>query len=175
VDDPFKKVIDEWNKAANGITSSVAVLNDTLDSVWTGLREGFSQAFMGILSGSQSLSQAMRTVFTSLAQSILSTLGELVATNVFKLFLELVGLSLGVPVGLPGPISGVGMGGSAATAPSGPLIPAASFLGQRPLAGGGNTYIIQTFAPSSVLRDLVSPMGSMRRANDRLIEVARAS
>jgi uncharacterized protein YukE len=173
-DDPFKDVIDAWNKAAKGITDSVAVLNNTLDSVWTGLREGFQQVFQGILTGGQTFAQAMHTIFTSLAQSILSTLGELVAADVFKLFLKLVGMALGVPTGIPVPVAGTGLSGAAVISPSGPLSPAAGMF-SRPPAGGGNTYIIQSFSPASVLQSLVSPTGPLRTAYDRLGEVAAAS
>jgi hypothetical protein len=179
-EDPFKKLLDDWKKAADGITNSIAVLNSALDSVYTGLREGFSQAFVGILNSSQTLSQALRTVFTSLAQSILSTLGELVAADVFKLFLKLVGFALGGPAGVAASI--VPFGGGPVGAPGAPLLAPAGLpqFAAAPMAGGaaargGNTYIIQSFSPASVLQSLVSPTGPLRTAYDRLSEVAAAS
>lgn len=41
--------------------------------------------------------------------------------------------------------------------------------------GGGNTYVIQSIDAKSVLQSLVAPSGSMRRANDRLRDIAAAS
>jgi hypothetical protein len=173
--DPFKEIVDAWNKAVDAILSSTSILKNSLGAVWDGLREGVSNVFVGLLNGSQTFASGVQAVFHSLGNSILNYLGTLVAAKVFQLFLKLVGFALDIPSAAFGPI-GVPFDPSV-LAMAGPGAAASSFAsGPAGLgASGGNTIIIQTISAKDVLQSLLSPRGVMRAANDRILEVAAAS
>jgi len=173
--DPFKEIVDAWNKAVDAILSSTSILKDSLGAVWDGLREGVSNVFVGMLNGSQTFASGVQAVFHSLGNSILNYLGTLIAAKVFQLFLKLVSFALDIPSAAFGPI-GVPFDPSV-LAMAGPGAAASSFAsGSAGLGtGGGNTIIIQTISAKDVLQSLLSPRGVMRAANDRILEVAAAS
>jgi hypothetical protein len=175
--DPFKEVLDNWRKVAEEITASTVILRDSIGAVWDGLRTGMHQVFAGMLGGAQTFKSAMGTIFSALRDQILSHLADLVTSAIFKLFLKLAAWAVGVPLS---PTSTVVPDAPKALSPSGPetsaLSPAGAFSGAAVgAARGGNTYIIQTLSAKDVLQSLVSPLGEMRAANSRLLEVASAS
>lgn len=66
-----------------------------LQGAFDGLASGLQEAFLGLLNGVESLGTAIVGVIKSMVSAILSELAKLAAAAIFKLFLKLIGFSLG--------------------------------------------------------------------------------
>lgn len=104
----------------------------------------FEGVFVGLLSRSQTFASAMKSIFESLAASILASLARILA----RIGLTALGTAIGGPVG--GLIGSVASGLSA-NAPR-----------------GGDTYVINAMDARSVVGQLQSPYGSLKRAGDQV-------
>lgn len=150
------KVLKENEGSANAFRDALSNLEITVNQAAFGISTSVSSAIMSLVTGAQSLGQAftqlIRDIFRSIAEAIADYLGQQVAGWIVTGVGALVGGPTGTAIGK---IGGAIRGSSMAPA-------------------GGNTFILQSIDSKSVLDSLVSPTGSMRRANDRVREVALA-
>lgn len=145
------------------ITEAQADMLAVLQSAGRGLESGFAQVFVGLMSSAQTFRSAMKTIFDSMVRDILDTLGRLVAAKTFQLLLNFI-------PGIGPVASGVSGGIIDSTIGGGVGIPRA-----RVGLAGGNTFIIQSIDSKSALQAIMAPTGSIRRANDRISEISRAT
>jgi hypothetical protein len=156
------------------------------DSVYS----GFYSVLTGIMNRTQTFSSAMKTIWQSIVSGVLDAMARLLSSAITSAFIKLLGIALTAVTGMPifamagsavssvggGPIEfdnsrsgGTQFGGS-------PTSGVASQPGSQPMGmQGGNTFIIQTINAKDTLQSLISPTGTMRSANSRMIEVAAVS
>lgn len=141
--------------------------------------------FTNLTNKAQTWRSAIVGIFQAAVQGILQAIGELVAAQITKLFLKLVGIALsaitgnpyiaivagtdpstGLPKDLPLPTGAVGMPDGGAMSMAG-----------GPAGRGGDTYNIymSPIEAKGALQAIISPTGSFRGANTRLAEMAAVS
>lgn len=151
---PEANLFAEWQKTAAAATSSVAVMNEGLRALWTGLESGFLQVAANLTNRAQTLRSALKTIFSSLVQEVLAMLARLAAAKVFQLILNLVAPGAGTAAGVViGAASGADTGGGGAA---------------RRGAGAPRdvnlNFNVSALDEGSVLRSLTSPGGALRAA-----------
>jgi hypothetical protein len=156
----------EFAKFADQVARSFDIIGQHVYS-------GFFTVLTNLTNKTQTFGVAMKTLWRSIVDGILAALADLISSAITKAFIKLLGIALSAVTGNPA----FTFGATAASELSNPLTAggpegAATFARA---GGGGNTFIIQSFQPASVLSELVSPTGSMRGANSRLFEVAGAA
>ena len=143
IEDPVTKAFDRVQEAAAQFgTNFAGSLSSTL-----------TQA-LSITTGSMNL---MVQVFTSLANSVVATLADMMARAAA---MGLVKLALNF---LP-------TGGASVASKVGGLS-----LARTSMAGAGNTFVIQSINTRDALDDLMNSTGSLRRANDRMRDISIAA
>lgn len=154
------KVMREAEPVANAYEQGIVRLSkaqreamDVAMNAGMMIQQSITQAVMSVVTGVQSLGAAFRqlvmNIFASIAEAIAQYLGRQAAGWIVT--------GIGVLTGQPGIIAAGGAIRGASMAPA-----------------GGNTYVIQSIDAKTALDSLVSPTGSLRRANDRVYEVAMA-
>lgn len=139
--------------------SGVSILGDRLVALRESVASHISAAVSSVVSGAMSISEA----FQSLMQSILQEIG----TSLAKLGIGLGLEALGVATGQPWLVSvGAGVAGSGRSA--GPN------TAQTATAGGTTVYNINALNAKDMVQEIMSPTGSLRRANDYVRAVSRA-
>jgi hypothetical protein len=173
------QVIQNWQDIVDSITRGANSLDTVLGGLWNGMQAGFQQAFTSILSGAQTFGSGLLTVFRSIVANILASLASLVAAKVFQLFLRLI--SLAVPGGA---VAGAAIGAGASAAGSlalqsiganitaGTPTGAGSSQQQSARASGApsvqNIWNINAIDARDAVMDILSPSGSLRRANEQI-------
>lgn len=139
-----------WNDQIAEMTSTTGMLAQGLEGLWTGLQNGFSQVFQGMLTKTQTFRSAMRTIFTALVQEVLAILARILAAKVFQLIVSLIpGLGKFIA-----PVVGAASGSGITTA-----APAATSS-----ARAGLTVNVNALDQRSVTESLQSPRGELRAA-----------
>lgn len=116
------------------------------------IASNISSAVRSIISGTQTIGDAFR----SLVGSIMADIATAAAEQGIGLGLMAIGLAVGGPVGaFIGGVGGKLTGGTSAKQ-----------------ASGGDTFVIQTINAKDVVQSILSPTGSFRNANDRVRELA---
>jgi hypothetical protein len=138
---------------------------------------GFSSVFANLTNKAQTFRGAIKTMFDAVIQGVLQMVAELLASQAVKMLFNFLGALIGAFTGNPiigAAVAGVGdLGANVATGES--KLTASPNAAQASSGGGGNTFVIQTLSPRDVLGELISPSGSMRTANSRIVEIAAAS
>ena len=155
------------------------------DSVYS----GFYSVLNNLMSRTQTLSSAMKTIWQSIVSGVLDAMARLLSSAITSAFIKLLGFALSAVTGMPV----FAMAGSALSSTGGPIEfdnsrTGGTQFGGSPTSGvavgpgaqpmgmqGGNTFIIQTINAKDTLQSLISPTGTMRSANSRMIEVAAVS
>lgn len=155
----FESIIEGWKGVVDQQLDMGNILQEGLGHVYQSLDIAVQQVFTNIFKRGQTLSGALKIVFASIGQAFLDVISHIVATEMFKLFLKLIGMVVFGPLGGGGDLlSGVGGGGPA--------------LARGGLAPGNTTTInINAIAPNAVLSEVLDPSGSFRRTNMRIGEL----
>lgn len=156
----LQRILGDWHAMVRDITSSAGILGDTLSGVWNGLQSGFQQVFADMLSGAGTFKSAITGIFKSLVSEILAEIGRLVAAQVFKLLLNVVGIAIGGPAGalagVVGGTAGVVGGDSARRGP----------IGAASLGAVGTTINVYAQDTRSFVQSMTSSGSGYRRALD---------
>lgn len=155
-----------YAKFADDVAHSMGIVGQSVN-------QGFITVLTQLTSKTQTFASAMKTIWKSIVDGILSALADLIASAITGQFIKLLGLALTAITGNPG--FGFGATSAAGGLTGEALVGGAPGAGAASLGGGGNTYVIQTFDAKSTLGALVNPTGSFRRANDRLYEIGAVS
>jgi hypothetical protein len=156
------QILADWRSFIDEISSSAQVLNETINSLGSGLTSGLTQVFQGLLTQGQTFGSAIVGIFTSMINALLAQLARLIA---FKFLGLLIGSAL--PTGA--------LAGALNFNES--LFPLRKTFGTgageaRPgsaIAADQRTFIIQTLDARDVVANLSHPGGSLRRSQDRVI------
>lgn len=137
---------------------------------------GIVSSFVGITNSAQTFRGVMANIMRGVRDAFLQSVGEMVAAEVTKLFIKILGVIVGSLTGNPfAAIAGGAVGGDFGSPLTGSVPSAGPMNAMGAQGSGGNTYVIQTFNAKDTLHQLVSGTGSLRRANDRMSEIAAAS
>lgn len=152
-----------------------ATIQQVFRTVGDALSFGIVEVFVNLTNKAQTFSSAIQNIFRHMVQGVLQAIGEIVAAQVTKAFIKILGAVVGFFIGGPtGAAIGSGLGGGFDSPVPSMGLTAGGGAASAAM-GGGNTFIIQTINARDTLQSLLSPTGSMRTANSRLREVAAAS
>jgi hypothetical protein len=155
---------------------------DALAHIADAMRDGIVQTFVNMAQAGQTFRSAWAGIWLGVKQVFLQSIGEIIASQVVQAFFKLLGIVIGYLTNNPAlgtAIAGIGggVGGGRSLAPS--PVDTVSVTGSRGgfggATGGVQNFYIQALSAMDVLQSLVSPLGEMRAANSRLLEVASAS
>lgn len=157
---PVPVVATQFGEAGERVNRAMDAASAASKRMQVAISSDVNQAIAQLVRGGQNI----RAVFAQLTGSILSDVAEAAAQYGIGLGLSLLsgvpGFGWLAPVGAV--VSGVesksGGGGKKSLAPS-----------------GGDTYFISTLNAKDLVQELTSPSGQLRRANDRIRDVAIAA
>lgn len=173
--DIFRDIVDKWQKAMDDMSSSSERFEGALQAGWNAIGSVTDTVIMGLTSKFQTIGSAWEAVWKTMRDAALKYLAEVVKSELFKLFLKIVGSFVGG--GGAAVISGVGGGIPAMGFASGaPAADTLSMMRNAPSSGGSVVnFHVQTLNAKDFYQSIASPSGEMRGANTRLYEVAAAS
>lgn len=140
----------------------------TFDIIGQHLHTSIVSVFMNLTNQAQTFRGAIVSVFNAVRDGVLQALGEIVAAQVTKAFIKILGIALSFITGNPV------FGAAAGAAPPTDLPGLGGGMAMAP-APAGNTYVIQAISAKDMLSSLVAPTGAFRGANTRMQEVAAVS
>lgn len=149
--DASGKTMDSISKPLDAIHSAAMRLGQNLEGT-------FRSAFSSILAITSSSTNMVVQLFTALANGILQTISDMLAEAAAR---GLIDFALSFATG----------GTSSAAAKVG------SVFKSQPLSAArstGDTFVIQAIDARSAMDDIMNPTGSLRRANDRVRDIAIA-
>jgi len=158
----FSNVTRAWQTEVENMLKAGTLLHDGIGAVFQGMQQGFSAVFSNLLSRGQTFATALTTIFKTIGQMFLQMVGQIVATEVFKLFLKLIGWVVGGPAGESIVTAGTSFLSRRHGAGSAPQS-GVSFDGGGAL-GGGNTFVFQSFSALDAFQQLTSPGAPLRQA-----------
>jgi hypothetical protein len=152
--------IQAWSDEVKRITDEVNANVALMRGAFVGFASGLQQVFGNMLGSTQTFARAMKTIFHSMVNAILAELARLLAAKIFQFFLRLAGVP---SISVSAPIIPIGETPISLGTAARPVAP-----GTLGASRGGDTYNIYGYDARSIVQDLTSPAGSLRRANDRL-------
>ena len=182
-----------WKETVAEMLETTSIANEAFGALFNGLQSGFSQVASGLLQQGQTFKSAFVTIFRSLVNEVVQMLARLAA---LKLFQFVVGAAFGGAGGFALPlVGGAGAGGiglnpvtgnagggassfaqAQAQAQTNALLERQNQLLERTLnAPAGDTVYLSGLNTRDLYESYVAPGGELRRAQDRLIEVAAVS
>lgn len=148
---------DASGKTTEAISKPFDAIHSAAMRLGQNLEGTFRSAFSSILAITSSSTNLVVQLFTALANGILQTISDMLAEAAAR---GLVDFALSFV-----------SGGTSAAAKVG------SVFKSQPLSAGrstGNTFVIQAIDARSAMDDILNPTGSLRRANDRVRDIAIA-
>lgn len=191
----FASVAEGWKSSVEDMVNSTAIANEAFGALFNGLQSGFAQVFGNLTNQAQGFKSALVTIIRAMVQEVLAAIVRLAAS---KLFLALVGLAFGGPVGLGIAAPSVAFPDVTATLPpstSGArgqrtqdqsnvsaltvavremkdAISAQTEAIGRAVSNAGDTIYLSGINTRDLYESIATPGGELRRAQDRVNEIA---
>jgi hypothetical protein len=188
--DTVQDIMVKWQEAVVEMQDLALVVDETFGQLFQGLEQGFNTAFQGILTGTQTVGEAIKSIWHSVVNAIIAELARLAAVAAFKAFLSFLNPGAGIASVLPGqglgdlplpnlqapvpdfsmqnqPPDSFGMSQKPAPEPVNVTVaPTPEPTTVEPPPPMGNTFNVYTYDAHTIVADLVSPGGKLRRAQD---------
>jgi methyl-accepting chemotaxis protein len=147
-----QSVLNNWLLIADEVTSRVGVLNASMEALWNGLQISAGRAFSQLTARWKYSANLINNVTHTLVDEMLAELARLAAAKVFGFFLSLILPGAGAGISIAAEVGGAGARAG------------------RPRGEGTtiNTFNISTLGVRSLVMELSSPSGELRRAQDRV-------